>query len=210
MNQSATLESRGGISPVRAWALAALGGIGLYLVIDAALAVLDPWYSLVRNAESDYGVGAHAWLMDVNFLIRGGFSLAAAAAIAAAVPAGKSRNAGLAAMGIWAVASAGLAFFPDRPISTGQIHLALAAIAFTAVSAGTVVLSRSLSRVAGFRRYGRPLTVISVLGVIAWVATFVSDRNLVDWFGLVERAFLGLEILWIAIVMAAIFRTARR
>ena len=28
-----------------------LVGIGMYVVIDATLALLDPWYSLVRNAE---------------------------------------------------------------------------------------------------------------------------------------------------------------
>lgn len=188
----------------RAWPLAALVGIGIYVVIDATLALLDPWYSLVRNAESDYGVGAHAWLMDVNFLIRGGFSLAAVVAIAAIAPAGKWRNAGLAAIVIWAVASAGLAFFPDQPISTGQIHLALAGVAFTGVAFGTVVLSRSLSGVASLRRYRLPLTLISWLGVIAWVATVALTRSPINWFGLVERVFLGLEILWIAILMRAL------
>lgn len=207
MNRSAA-GSRGGLFAARTWALVALAGMGGYVVIDAALAVIDPWYSLIRNTESDYGVGAHAWLMDVNFLIRGGFSLAAAAAIAAIVPVSKPRNAAIAAIVIWAVASAALAFFPDRPISTGQIHLALAGVAFTAVAVGTVVLSRSLTSVAGLRRYVVPLTIISVLGVIAWIVTVAFARSPVAWFGLVERIFLALEILWIGIVMGAL--VARR
>ncbi len=98
---------------------------------------------------------------------------------------------------MWAFASAGLAFFPDQPISTGQVHLLLAGIAFTAVAAGTVALSRSLNRVDGLRRYVTTLTFISQLGVLAWVITVAVTKSPIGWFGLIERVFLvrssGLE-----------------
>ena len=42
-------------------ALLAIAGILVYiLAIDAALRILEPQYSLLRNAESDYGNGAFA------------------------------------------------------------------------------------------------------------------------------------------------------
>src|ERR1700722_12167850 len=60
----------------------ALAGVAAYAAIDVALAFLRPDYSLLYNAESDYGHGGPwAWLMDLNFLLRCALSLAAAGAL---------------------------------------------------------------------------------------------------------------------------------
>jgi hypothetical protein len=44
------------------------------------LGFLRPRYSLLYNAESDYGRGPWYWVMDLNFLLRCALSLAAAGA----------------------------------------------------------------------------------------------------------------------------------
>lgn len=98
---------------VRALALAALCGLVAYAAIDAALNFLPPHYSVISNAESDYGVGPYGWLMDANFVLRGLLSLAvavaAAVAGAAVRPAGARRRAGgsvgLALLALWGIAS---------------------------------------------------------------------------------------------------------
>lgn len=176
--------------------MAALIGVVAYVGIDVILAILDPWYSLVRNAESDYGVGPHAWLMDLNFTLRCVFSLAAAAAIAQLGTSSAARRLGLAALITWAVASGALAFFPDNPAGTasttpGRIHLLIAIVAFLAVAVGTIALSRHLRRGA--------LNVIAWLGAAALVIVILGARPSEAYFGLAERTFLALEILWIAI-----------
>jgi hypothetical membrane protein len=59
----------------------ALAGVGVYVAIDVLLAFLRPRYSLIYNAESDYGRGPWYWVMDLNFLLRCALSLAIAAAL---------------------------------------------------------------------------------------------------------------------------------
>ncbi len=50
-------------------ALAAIAGIAVYVAIDVALVFLRPRFSVLHNAESDYGSrGPYAWVMDGNFL----------------------------------------------------------------------------------------------------------------------------------------------
>lgn len=189
---------------VRRSAEAAIIGALAYLAIDVALAFVDPWYSLLHNAESDYGVGPNAWLMDINFVLRGAFSLAAILAIAwSTSPAARSRI-GLALVGAWAACSALLAFFPDNPAGTqvtpaGRIHLLLAGIAFLAVAAGTVMISRRLVADPLWRPARAYLLVLSLLAVVPGLVAILVIRRPLEDFGLFERIFLGLEILWLAV-----------
>ena len=189
---------------VRRWAGVAISGALAYVATDFVLALADPRYSLIRNAESDYGVGPNAWLMDVNFLLRGAFSVAAVIAIAlATTPRGRSRL-GLALIGAWACCSALLAFFPDNPVGTpvtqsGRIHLLLAGIAFAAVATGSVLISRRVGGDTAWLAVRRSLLVVSSLAVVVGALAILSLRRLSADFGLYERAFLGLEILWIVL-----------
>jgi hypothetical membrane protein len=70
-------------APSRAKPLAwfTLAGVAVYVAIDILLAFLRPGYSLLYNAESDYGRGPWYWVMDLNFLLRCALSLAIAAAL---------------------------------------------------------------------------------------------------------------------------------
>jgi hypothetical membrane protein len=188
----------------RYWALASITGALAYVAIDGVLALADPHYSLIRNAESDYGVGPNAWLMDVNFLLRGAFSVTAIITIALTTnPKGRSRL-GLALIGVWACCSALLAFFPDNPVGTpvtsaGRIHLLLAAIAFASVAIGTVLVSHRIGSDPAWHSVRRILLVVSVLAVVAGTLAIVSIRRPLADFGLYERIFLGFEILWIVL-----------
>ena|ERR1035441_5761247 len=60
----------------------AILGIVVYVALDVALVFLRPHFSVLHNAESDYGAsGSYAWVMDLNFLLRGAFSLAVVRAL---------------------------------------------------------------------------------------------------------------------------------
>src|SRR5580698_9009420 len=101
-------ESRTMVRPL-AWAT--LAGLAGYLAIDVLLAFLRPAYSLLYNAESDYGRGPWFWVMDLNFLLRCALSLALCLAITrSARPDGRGR-AGVILLAIWAGCSGLLAFF---------------------------------------------------------------------------------------------------
>jgi len=200
-------------SRARTLAAVTLGGVLMYLLIDAALRFLEPQYSLLRNAESDYGNGAFAWLMDLNFLLRATFSLAAVGAIALAWRLHGWVRTGLALVAMWAVASGLLAFFSDdlagTPVTTsGRLHVLLALIAFVAMAVGALSVSVGLAREAGTRAMGFWLTGIAVVGLL--VLPLVGRPPIRLDIGLFERIFLGVEPLWLAAVSWWTYGTAPR
>src|ERR1019366_6798644 len=96
---------RGEMPSAALWAKAATGGIVLYVAIDVVLVFLRPHFSVLHNAESDYGSkGRYGWVMNVNFLLRCALSLAGVQALRLAVPEPQLRP-GLALISVWAVSS---------------------------------------------------------------------------------------------------------
>jgi hypothetical membrane protein len=187
----------------------ALAGVAVYLAVDVLLAFLRPGYSLIYNAESDYGRGPWYWVMDLNFLLRCAVSLAIAAALyRAARPDGAIRG-GLALLATWAICSGLLAFFADDPEGTPQhgsgiIHLILAFIAFTCITAGAILISASLMSDPAWRPAAPVLLAISVAGAIAYLLLGAALKHHHAPGGLYERIFLGLELLWIAVAAIAV------
>ena len=158
----------------------ALAGVVAYVGIDVLLAVLRPRYSLLYDAESDYGRGPWYWLMDVNFLLRCALSLALAGALARSALARSAparARGGLGLLVTWAVCSGLLAFFADDPegqpaTASGRIHLVLAFIAFTCMAVGAIVIS------VGFRS-GLPAAALplSIAAAAAYLLLGVAARH---------------------------------
>jgi hypothetical membrane protein len=192
------------VGRVRASALAwlALGGTIAYLIIDVLLAFLRPHYSLIYNAESDYGRGPWSWVMDLNFLLRCALSMAAVGALHKATPQARSRT-GLALLFAWATCSGLLAFFPDdlegQPLrGSGTVHLALAFLAFCCVTAATITISVGLRRDPRWHRARPLLLASSIAGAAAFLLLCHTAGHQHAPGGLYERVFLGLELAWIA------------
>lgn len=195
--------------PTRRLCQAAIGGIVVYVVVDVALVFLRPAFSVLHNAESDYGSrGPYGWVMDANFVLRGVLSLAVVAALARVGPRTPRLRAGLWLLGIWAVGSALLAAFPDDPIGTklqasGRVHLLLAGIAFLAVLVGTFVSGRALGRDPRYGRARLPLLALSVAGLVALLLLGQAGFHAHSLGALWEKVFLGLELAWFAVAAAA-------
>jgi hypothetical membrane protein len=176
----------------------------VYLAIDVLLAFLRPHYSLLSNAESDYGRGKDAWLMDVNFVLRGLVSAAVALVLSKSRPL--LRRWPIWLIGVWAACSALLALFPDNPPGlpahpSGKVHLALAAIAFSAVIVATVALTLQMS--APIWRSLRPVFVVLVsLGALSYLALPKTLNRAHGVGGLIERIFLGSQLAWLSVAMA--------
>jgi len=207
----------------RTMARLTLAGVGVYVAVDVLLAFLRPGYSLVYNAESDYGRGPWFWVMDLNFLLRCALSVALAIVLARVVQPSRTLRTGLSLLVTWAICSGLLAFFADdiegQPVhGSGKVHLALAFVAFTCVAIGTIVLSRAFGsgqegsgregRSGGSGQAGRSaLLALSVAGAVAYLllGAVTGHKHAPD--GLYERIFLGLELAWIA--LAAWYAAAR-
>jgi hypothetical membrane protein len=206
------LPPRQATAPSRAKPLArlALAGVAVYVAIDILLAFLRPGYSLIYNAESDYGRGPWYWVMDINFLLRCALSLAIAGALYRTVRLGRRTRGGLALLVTWAICSGLLAFFADDPEGTpqhgsGVVHLILAFIAFTCIAIGAILISASLVSDPAWRPAARVLLALSVAGAVACLLLGTAHKHHAPG-GLYERIFLGLELLWIAVAALAIAR----
>jgi hypothetical protein len=201
--------------PSRAKPLArlAVAGVAGYVAIDILLAFLRPGYSLIYNAESDYGRGPWFWVMDANFLLRCALSLAIVDALSQVLrPDGRTRG-GLALLVTWAICSGLLAFFADDIEGTpqhgsGVVHLILAFIAFTAIAIGAILISASLMSDPAWRPAAPVLLAISIAAAIAYLLLGGALKHHHAPDGLYERIFLGLELLWIAIAAIALSRRA--
>jgi hypothetical membrane protein len=196
-------RKRGPAPTARKLAALAVGGIVTYILIDIALRVLEPQYSLVHNAESDYGNGRFAWLMDLNFLVRCALSLAAVSAIGLVYRLSWWGRAGLALLTIWAIGSGLLAFFPDdlvgQPSSpSGRIHLGLALVSFVAVALGALSTSIAVAQDDRGLRVRRWLIGLAVAGLIA--LALVGRPPIRGDLGLFERLFLAIELGWLFVV----------
>jgi hypothetical membrane protein len=201
-------------SRVRPLARLTLAGVAVYVAIDVLLAFLRPAYSLLYNAESDYGRGPWFWVMDLNFLLRCALSLAIAAALYRTARLDGRARAGLALLVTWAVCSGLLAFFADDPEGTpqrgsGVVHLIIAFIAFTCVVVGAILVSASLLSDPAWRPAAPVLLAVSVAAVIPFLLLGNASKHHHAPGGLYERIFLGLELLWIVIAAIAVARRSK-
>ena len=197
-------RQREGWLGARSLAWFALAGVIVYVGIDVLLRFLRPQYSLVYNAESDYGRGPWYWVMDLNFLLRCTFSLAIAGALVRVTRRDARPRGGLALLMVWAVCSGLLAFFADdlegqHVHGSGIVHLALAVIAFLCVAIGTVLISVSLRSDLAWHPAATVLLAVSLAGAAAFLLLGAGFGHKHGPGGLYERIFLGLELLWIAL-----------
>jgi hypothetical protein len=188
-----------------------MAGVALYVAIDILLAFLRPAYSLLYNAESDYGRGPWFWVMDLNFLLRCALSLAIASALSQAARPGGLLRGGLVLLVTWAVCSGLLAFFADDIEGTpqrggGVVHLVLAFIAFTAIAIGAILISASLLSDPAWRSAARVILALSIAAVLAFLLLGRAASHPHVPGGLYERIFLGLELLWITVAALTIER----
>ena len=201
------------------WALrATVVGIALYSVLDVVAQLLPPHYSPIKQAESDLGVGPYGWVMDVNFVVRGILSLAFAYGLFRAWPkTSEAPKVSLTLIGAWGIGALILAFNPvdvSGPATLhGTIHVVTGLLAFLFVAVGVLGVAYSMPDVVPWKSVRPYARAIALCTAIALVVLFVGTRfppieqNL---FGLLERVFLGLALLWMLIVSLHLLRSDPR
>jgi hypothetical membrane protein len=198
---------------------AVIAGIVLYILLDVVAQLLPPHYSPVTQAESDLAVGPYGFVMTINFVNRGVFSLLFLYALIRTVRHEKNRRAtlrsGIAFFSIWAVGALILAAFPtdvpSLPLSWhGAIHLVVALLAFFGGAVGAFALadhfgeSRALRESKGF---AFPLSIVVVLlFVLEITGGFVIPSISSHYGGLIERVFIGSVIAWMFAVSIDLLR----
>jgi len=184
-----------------------IAALVLYVVLDAVAQSLPPYYSPIKDAESDLAVGPYGYIMAINFLNRGILALVFLYALSKTVKADLgtvgSFRAGMYVFGVWAVGAILLAFFPTdvppTPVSWhGAIHLIVAALAFLGGSFGALMLSLQFTRSDALRNVKTPALVVAALSVLLLFVGFGTLNGPIG--GLTERIFLGSVLLWQLVV----------
>jgi hypothetical protein len=156
--------------------------------------------------------------MDVNFVVRGILSLALVYGLYRAWPKSLATPKGsLALIGAWAIGAFVLAVSPtdvSGPATLhGTVHLVTAFLAFLFVAVGVVGVSYSMPDGPPWQSLRPYARAIAVLTAIALVVLFVGTglpRVDAHYFGLLERIFLGLALLWMLVTSAYLLRSDPR
>jgi len=179
----------------------------LYVVLDAIAQVLPPHYSPLSQAESLLAVGPYGYIMTVNFLNRGVFSLLFVYALVQ-IPTmlgenWRSYKLGLYAIGIWGVGALLLAGLPATGRTLG-IHTIIGIIVFIAAPLGELSISLKLDRVKALASVRKIALAIAVLGVLFmafyWGLLPFLHHLKSSYGGLFERLLIGSVILWMGIM----------
>jgi hypothetical protein len=202
-----TLNDNSKLSRVRQLFVIVDALIILYIVLVAIAQVLPPHYSPISQAESLLAVGPYGFIMTVNFLNRGVFSLLFVYAFVQILTLlgdnWRNYKWGLYAIGIWGVGALLLAGFP----ATGRtlvIHTIIGLIVFIAAPLGELSISLKLDRVKAFTGVKKIALVISALGVLFtvfyWGVLPFLHHLKSSYSGFFERLLIGSVILWMAIM----------
>jgi len=188
-------------------ALLTIAGIFLYVIIDVIAQLLPPHYNPIKQAESDLAVGPYGFVMTINFVLRGLLSLALLWALVLGVAMQGLSRPGLILLGAWGVGAIVLALFPTdlagaAPTFHGKIHLQVATLAFICAAVGELLLSLKFANDEQSRSLRRPALVIATLVIFAalLVLALPFAPKLASDFGLYERIFIGLVLLWMLVI----------
>jgi hypothetical membrane protein len=193
----------------------AIAGIVLYVALDVVAQALPPHYNPISQAESDLAVGPYGFVMTINFVVRGLLALALIAGLQRGVASAARSRAGLALVGAWAVGAFLLALFPTdvggHVTAHGAIHLVVATLAFIAGVVGEALIAARLGADPRWAPLRPALLIITVAAAVALLVLFGGNGHAVarltgPVFGLVERVFIGLVLLWMLVAAVRLTR----
>lgn len=190
-------------------------GIVAYVLLNVMAQLLPPHYSPLSQAISDLALGPYGWLLAVIFLLYSVLSLAFLLGyLWGTSKEGRSRV-GMIFLAIWGVLPGVLAFLPPDNVDAhgypgavqalqmtttlhGMLHIVLSLIAFVSGMLATLFISLRFSRDARLRSLRTPALLIALL---MWPTFLLTDTfGKLGLYGVGERLFVGLGLLWMLIV----------
>jgi hypothetical membrane protein len=168
-----------------------------YLIVGIALHFLEPEYDPRYRFMSEYAWGAYGWLMTTTFFVLGLAIVTVAVVLRDGYQSSLSARIGfgLLLVGALGICLAGVfrEFIP---------HAAAGAVGLPSVLMATLLLSWSFRRVSVWRPIHRVTFLIALGMLVAFLSMIVN----VGMPGLQQRAFLGLLLLWLSVVIHRLAR----
>jgi hypothetical membrane protein len=194
-------DSRGVLAANRAKALRTIVLVcaAYYVLVAAALHVLEPDYDPRYRFMSDYAWSSHGWLMTTTFFVL-------AAALLAVAFGMRDVSGGLSSArlgwGLLVVAALGVGLagvFRGFPF-----HDMASALAIPGMAMAALFLSFRFRRAVEWRPLHRGTSLMS-LGMVAMLLSMLAN---VGWPGLQQRCFLALILAWLCVVANRLFAIA--
>jgi hypothetical membrane protein len=204
--------------------LAVMGPIAFTIAWIVA-EVLQDGYSLRRDYISELAAldARHAWIMITGFLLLGAGTVALGVGLAGALEGRLARIGSIlvALAGVGAIV-AGLARNDCRSrlaacaarIDAGEVswhsatHEVASLVIFLALVAAPLVLARAFSSDESWRDLRAYSIATGVVGLLLLVLVFTGVAG-PSWTGVVQRVFVTVLLLWIAILGARLIRLSR-
>jgi len=101
-------------------------------------------------------------------------------------------------LGIWATAVLAAAIFPldGGPVpASGQIHSAVSALAFPAITAASPTLTHTFTGTPRWPAAGRVSRWIARLVLVSFLLAITTQH--LGWFGVTQRIFLAAVLAWL-------------
>ena len=197
-------------------ALASAGIIGpvLFALLVVVQGLMLPEYSHLSEPVSALAAGPDGWVQNVTFLLTGALMTAHALGLHWSVGRGIPWL-GPALLVVSGLGLVGAGLFPaidaSGAFSREPSHVVSAVTAFAGAGLGLAVVSRHLSRTAGWRGYGAyallsgAAVLVLTLGMFALAAP--PEAPLHGWLGLVQRLTVAVWFACVAVLAVKVLRS---
>lgn len=199
-------------SQINGLAIAAIAGVALFAVLVALIPVIKDGYSPVEDAISNAAVGSYGYLQTIAFFALGLGSLTLAQGLWRALE-GRSARIGSALIGLWGLGIVLAGVFPadltpEPETTSGTIHIVVSLLGFVAVIVGMLVLSAVFRKRPTWHSLWPTSSVVGVAALIAFLVTGATQDS--DWWGVAQRVFVALVLLWLLLAATRLRAMARR
>lgn len=183
------------IATISQWIV--LSCVVYYVAIGIALHFLEPEYDPRFRFMSEYAWGPYGWLMTTTFFVLGLALVTVAVGLREVHQSSLSARIGIGLLlvGALGVCLAGVfrEFIP---------HAAAGAVGLPSIVIAALILSWGFRRAAGWQSIHR-VTFLIALGMLVALLSIIMAVGLP---GLQQRAFLGLVLLWLSVVVHRLVR----
>ena len=192
--------------PIRLLLLTGLSGPLLFAISVVFVGSLRPDYNHVNQFMSELGeTGGHfAWVMNYfGFMLSAGLVLIFVLAFRTLLPRTALNLTGTSLLVVFAISMFLAGVFscdvecpPSERSVDQKLHDLFSVLALPAFTAGVSTWGLSLSRIAGWRRFGTYSLVTASLSLILLVAMVQSEASR-EGTGMYQRLYLGVLFLWL-------------
>ena len=199
---STTLSpSRPTTKQVATFATVTMVGAAYFALIIIALHFIRSDLNPISWPTSAYAVGPNSFLMTSAFFSMGLASFALVVALHRALPGQARSRIGLVLLGAWAIGVLIAMIFPmdaDGAPETlsGMIHQSTGPLTFLTLTLGMILLSWRFRQDAKWRPLYRTALALSLVMLVAFLATFIGFVTGAGFLGLTQRIALATAVTW--------------